>query len=100
MWTKTDFGGIFKIIQIYERYDRSNKMQIEQHWIIAQTVPHSEQQVVRRNNRTWKMAKWDSTWIVDVRKEMEDSRLNVIRQLITFVKFWMNFTKQQENNGS
>jgi len=25
-----DFGGMFKIIQIYERYDGANKMQIEQ----------------------------------------------------------------------
>lgn len=24
-----DFGGIFKIIQIYERYDGANKMQID-----------------------------------------------------------------------
>ena len=29
--TQTDFGGIFKIIQVYERYDGANKMQIEQH---------------------------------------------------------------------
>ena len=26
-----DFDGIFKIIQVYERYDGANKMQIEQH---------------------------------------------------------------------
>ena len=71
MWTKTDFGGIFKIIQIYERYDSSNKMQIEQHWVIGQTVPYSEQQVVRKNNRTWKMAKWDFA-LIHVRKEMEE----------------------------
>jgi len=25
-----DFGGVFKIIQIYEHYDGANKMQIEQ----------------------------------------------------------------------
>ena len=25
------FGGIFEIIQVYERYDGANKMQIEQH---------------------------------------------------------------------
>ena len=86
--------GIFKIFQIYERYDSSNKMQIAQHWAIAQTVPYSEQQVVRRNNRTWKMAKWDFAWIIDVRKEMEDSRLNAIRQLITFVKFRLNFSSK------
>ena len=28
--TQTDFGGIFKIIQVYKRYDGANKMQIEQ----------------------------------------------------------------------
>ena len=43
MWTPTDFGGIFKIIQVYERYNGANKMQIEQHWVIPQTVPYSEQ---------------------------------------------------------
>ena len=29
---------------------------------------------------------------IDVRKEMEDSRLNAIKQLITFVKGRLNFT--------
>ena len=43
MWTQTDFGGIFKIIQVYERlYDGANKMQMEQNWVITQTVPYSE----------------------------------------------------------
>ena len=41
-----DFGGIFKIIQVCERYDGANKMQIEQR-VIPQTVPYSEQ----RNSR-------------------------------------------------
>ena len=39
-----DFDGIFKIIQVsevYERFDGGNKMQIEQHWVIPQTVPYS-----------------------------------------------------------
>ena len=36
-----DFGEVFKIIQVYERYDGANKMQIEQHWVIPQTVPYS-----------------------------------------------------------
>ena len=58
-----------------------NKMQIEQHWIIPQTVSYSvqrnsKQQVLRRNNRTWKIR-----LIIDVRKEMEDSRLNTIECL-------------------
>ena len=29
LWTPTDIGGIFKIIQMYERYDGVNKMQID-----------------------------------------------------------------------
>jgi len=29
LWKQTDFSGIFKIIQMYERYDRANKMQID-----------------------------------------------------------------------
>ena len=75
--TQTDFGGIFKIIQIYARYDGANKVQIEQHWVIPQTAPYSvqrnwKQQVLRRNNRTWKRLCLNN----DVRKEMKDSRLN------------------------
>ena len=31
---------------------------------------------------------------IDVRKKMEDSRLNAIRQLITFVKFRLNFSSK------
>ena len=47
---------MFKIIQVYERYDGANKMQIEQHSVIPQTVPYSaqrnwKQQVLRRNKR-------------------------------------------------
>ena len=77
-------------------------MQIEQHWVIAQTVLYSEQQVVQRNNRTWKLAKWDFAWIIHVRKEMEDSRLNAIRQLITFTNFsfqnlFLNCKKTEKN---
>ena len=41
LWTQTDFGGMFKIIKVYELYDGENKMQIEQHWVIPQTVPYS-----------------------------------------------------------
>ena len=52
-----DFGGIFKIIQVYERYDGAGKLQTELPWVIPQTVPYSvqgnwKQQVLRRNNRT------------------------------------------------
>ena len=33
--------------------------------------------------------------MIDVRKEMEDSRLNATRQLITFVKFRLNFSNKR-----
>ena len=74
LWTQTDFGGTFKIIQVYERYDGENKMQIEQHWVIPQTVPCSvqrnwKQQVLRRNNRMWKMAKWDFAWMMTLERK-------------------------------
>ena len=65
LWTRTDFRRTFKIIPINERYDGTNKMKTEQHCVIAQTVPYKleqrnwKQKVPRRNNRTWKMAKWD-----------------------------------------
>ena len=48
LWTQMDFGGKIKIIQEYERYDVANKMQIEQHWVIPQTVPYSEQRNGKR----------------------------------------------------
>ena len=70
--TQTDFNGIFKIIQVDERYDGANKMQIEQHWVIPQTIPYSVQrnwkeQVLRRKNTTWKKLRLNN----DVRKKMK-----------------------------
>ena len=75
---------IFKIVQVYEHYDGANKMQIEQHWVIPQTVSYSvqrnwKQQVLRRNNRTWKRLRLN----YGVTKEMKDSRLNAIECLKT-----------------
>ena len=64
---------LIKIIQVYDRYDDANKMQIEQHWVIPETVPYSvqrnwKQQVLRRiDNRTWKMAK-SFLLNIDIRK--------------------------------
>ena len=79
-----DFGGIFKIIQFYERYEGENKMQIEQHWVIPQTVPYSvqrnyKQQVLRRNNRMWKMAKWDFALIMTLERNGRLKALNWLR---------------------
>ena len=99
LWTQTDFGRIFKIIQVYERCDGENKMQIEQHWVIPQTVPYSvqrnwKQQVLRRNNRTWKMAKWDFAWIMTLERKWKTQGwmpYNALK-LITFVKSRLDFS--------
>ena len=50
------------------------------------------------NNKYYEEAteleKWQSEFLlnIDVRKEMEDSKLNTIKQLITFVKVRLNFS--------
>ena len=74
-------------------------MQIEQHWIIAQTVPYSEQTKLETTSTTKKQQNLKTGKVrfrlnIDVRKKMEDSRLNAIRQLITFVKFRLNFSSK------
>ena len=73
-----DFGGIFKIIQVYEHYDGANKMQIEQHWVILQTVPYSVQrnwrQSTTKKQQNVKNGKVRFRLNNDVRKEMEDSK--------------------------
>ena len=86
LWTQTDFGGIFKIIQVYERYEGESKMQIEQQWVIPQTVPYSvqrnwKQQVLRtEKQQNVKNGKVTFRLNNDVRKEVEDSKpLNWLR---------------------
>ena len=94
------FWWDIKIIQICERYDSANKMQIEQHRVTAQTVPHSGR--AKKLEKTSKMKKQQNLknskvrfrLNIDVRKKMEDSRLNAIRQLIMFVKFRLNFSSK------
>ena len=74
-------------------------MQIEQHWVIPQTVPYSvqrnwKQQVLRRNNRTWKMANWDFASILALERKWKTQGwmpYNVLT-LITFVKGRLNFS--------
>ena len=87
-----DFDGIFKIIQVYERYDGANKMQIEQQWVIPQSVPYSVESVQTEKLETTSTAKKQQNLTngkvrfclnIDVRKEMEDSRLNAIECLKT-----------------
>ena len=89
LWTQTDFRWVFKIIQVYERYDGENKMQIEQHWVILKlfnifsakkletTSTTKKQQNVKNGNVRFRLNN-------DVRKEMEDS--------ITLVKGRLNFS--------
>ena len=65
LWTQTDFGGIFKITQIFERWDDANKMQIRQldnaelflKLLNIFGAKKFKQEVLRRNERTFKMAK-------------------------------------------
>ena len=84
LWTQTDFGGIFKIIQVYERYDGANKMQIEQHWVsyssncsifsaekLETTSTMNKQQNLKNGKVRFRLN-------IEVREEMEDSRLNAM----------------------
>ena len=45
-----------------------------------------------RKHQSWKNGKVRFCLNIEVRKEMEDSRLNAIKQLITFVKGRLNFS--------
>ena len=82
LWTQKDFGGIFQIIQVYERYDGANKMQIEQHLKLFRfKLFHIQCQEIGNNKyyeETTELEKWQSEirLNIDVRKEMEDPRLN------------------------
>ena len=69
-------------------------MQIEQHWVIPQTVPYSvqrnwKQQVLRRNNRMWKTAKWNVALTMTLGRN--SGRLKALK-LITLVKGRLNFS--------
>ena len=55
-------------------------MQIAQHRVIPQTVPYSvqrnwKQQVLRRNNRMWKMATWDFALIMTFERKWKTQSL-------------------------
>ena len=62
-YTMTQFL-IKKIIQVYERYDGWNKMQIEQ----LLKLFHIQGKEIG-NNRTWKMAKWNFAWIMTLERK-------------------------------
>ena len=94
--SQADFGGIFKIIQIYESYDCANKMQIEQCWAIPQTVLYSEQRNWKQKvlQENLKNVKKRFRLNIDVRKEKEDSGLSATETKIVFVKDHLNFSSQ------
>ena len=96
LWTQTDFGVIFKIIHIYEGYDGANKMQTEQHWVIGLQLFHIQSKEIGNNKNYEKTTELENGTVrfglnIDIRKEMEGSRLNIIKQLIPFVKCRLNF---------
>ena len=65
------------------------------------TVPYSRQrnwkhQVLRRNNRTWKMAKWDFAWITTLERKWKTQGWmpwNALK-MITFVNFSFKSTTE------
>ena len=87
---------MFKIIQVYERYDGANKMQIDNTELFLKLF-HIQSKEIGNNKyyeETTELEKWQSKFRlnVDVRKEVEDSRLNAIKQLITFLKGRLKFS--------
>ena len=81
LWTQTGFGVVFKIIQVYERCDGANKMQIE-HRVVGLKLFHIQSKEIGNNKNyeeTTELEKWQRFRLnIEVRKEMEDSRLNAI----------------------
>ena len=84
LWTQTDFGGIFKIIQVYKRYDGANKMQIEQlnNTELFLKLFHIQCKEIGKQQNL-KNGKVSFRLNTDVRKELEDSRLKAIECLKT-----------------
>jgi len=100
LWTQTDISGIFKIIQIYERNDGANKMQIEQYWGIPQTVLYEsifrakklETKSTTKKQENLKNGKVRCRLDIEVRKETEDSWLTSMKTKIAFVKGRLNIS--------
>ena len=76
LWKQTDFGGIYKVIQVYERYDDANKMQIDNTEIFLKLFHIQCKEI--GNNKCYEETTEYWRQNIDVRKEMEDSRLNAI----------------------
>lgn len=80
---------IFKLTQVYECYDAANKLEIEQRWVIP---PTQSREIGRKKyyeetrQENLKNGSGRFHLNIDVRKEKEDSWLNVIKTKIAFVK--------------
>ena len=77
--TQTEFGVIFKIIQIYERYDGANIIGKLNNTESSLKLFHIQSKEFGNNKcygETTQLEKWRSKISPDIRKEMEDSRLN------------------------
>ena len=79
---------IFKIIQVYERYDGANKTSSNCSISRAKKLEKKSTTKEQQNLKIGKVRYRRN--IRDVRKE--DSRLNAIKQLITLVKRGLNFS--------
>ena len=70
---------IFKIIQIYERYDGANIIGKLNNTELSLKLFHIQSKEFGNNKcygETTQLEKWQSEISPDIRKEMEDSRLN------------------------
>ena len=75
--------GYIRIIQVYERYDGASKMQIEQHCSIF-SAKKLETTSTTKKQQNLKTGKVRLRLNIDVRKEIEDSRLNAIEGRLNF----------------
>ena len=93
-----DFGGIFKIIQIYERNDGGNKMQVTTLTYSSNCSIFSakklETKSTAKNQENLKNGKLRFRLNIDLRKGKEDSWLNAMKTKIAFVKGRLNFSSK------
>ena len=96
--TQTEFGVIFKIVQIYERYDGANIIGKLNNTELSLKLFHIQSKEFGNNKcygETTQLEKWQSEISPDISKEMEDSRLNATdKPTIPFVKGRLNFSSK------
>ena len=93
---------IFKIIQIYQRYDQMVQTQCKLNnteLSASLNLFHIRAKKLRTTRTTKKQQNLKNGTVrfrlnIDIRKEMEDSRLNAIKQPISVVKGRLNFSSK------